>query len=242
MLDDKCCGTCKYHYHKNIGDGWECVNDRSEYFADWTEYSDSCDEWEERKQMKYKVGDKVRVREDLNINEKYGFLYAIDEMIKEKIVTIAYVYDGYYGIKEDVFMWTDEMFEGSVEDELTAEEAIRIFGEICCETRCTDECPIYKAKKGMSCRKFRKDKPEEVLEILKQRKKEHEKKEIKTEIVDLIKVMKEVCDDETCIYAYEIDTNEENVDEKMNELVKQYYEENGGKIYAKFERLCRVKS
>lgn len=242
MLDDKCCGTCKYHYHKNIGDGWECVNDRSEYFADWTEYSDSCDEWEERKQMKYKVGDKVRVREDLNINEKYGFLYAIDGMIKEKIVTIAYVYDGYYGIKEDVFMWTDEMFEGSVEDELTAEEAIRIFGEICCETRCTDECPIYKAKKGMSCRKFRKDKPEEVLEILKQRKKEHEKKEIKTEIVDLIKVMKEVCDDETCIYAYEIDTNEENVDEKMNELVKQYYEENGGKIYAKFERLCRVKS
>ena len=242
MLDDKYCGTCKYHYHKNIGDGWECVNDRSEYFADWTEYSDSCDEWEERKQMKYKVGDKVRVREDLNINEKYGFLYAIDEMIKEKIVTIAYVYDGYYGIKEDVFMWTDEMFEGSVEDELTAEEAIRIFGEICCETRCTDECPIYKAKKGMSCRKFRKDKPEEVLEILKQRKKEHEKKEIKTEIVDLIKVMKEVCDDETCIYAYEIDTNEENVDEKMNELVKQYYEENGGKIYAKFERLCRVKS
>lgn len=242
MIDEKCCGTCKYHYHKNIGDGWECVNDRSEYFADWTEYSDSCDEWEGRKQMKYKVGDKVRVREDLSIDEKYGFLYAIDEMIKKKIVTIAYVYDGYYGIKEDVFMWTDEMFEGLVEDELTAEEAIRIFGEICCETRCTDECPIYKAKKGMSCRKFRKDKPEEVLEILKQRKKEHEKKEIKTEIVDLIKVMKEVCDDETCIYAYEIDTNEENVDEKMNELVKQYYEENGGKIYAKFERLCRVKS
>lgn len=54
--------------------------------------------------------------------------------------------------------------------------------------------------------------------------------------------MKEVYDDETCIYAYEIDTNEENVDEKMNELVKQYCEENGGKIYAKFERLCRVKS
>lgn len=242
MLDDKCCGTCKYHHHEDIDDGWVCVNDRSEYFADWTEYSDSCDEWEGRKQMKYKVGDKVRVREDLNIDEKYGLLYAIDEMIKKKTVTIAYVYDGYYGIKEDVFMWADEMFEGLAEDELTAEEAIRIFGEICCETRCTDECPIYKAKKGMSCRKFRKDKPEEVLEILKQRKKEHEKKEIKTEIVDLIKVMKEVCDDETCIYAYEIDTNEENVDEKMNELVKQYYEENGGKIYAKFERLCRVKS
>lgn len=59
--------------------------------------------------MKYKVGDKVRVREDLSIDEGYGFLYATDEMIKKKTVTIAYVYDGYYGIKEDVFMWTDEL-------------------------------------------------------------------------------------------------------------------------------------
>lgn len=242
MIDEKYCGTCKYHYHKNIGDGWECVNDRSEYFADWTEYSDSCDEWEGREQMKYKVGDKVRVREDLNIDEKYGLLCAIDEMIKKKTVTIAYVYDGYYGIKEDVFMWTDEMFEGLVDDELTAEEAIKIFGKICCETRCTDECPIYKAKKGMSCRKFRKDKPEEVLEILKQQKKNHEKKEIKTEIVDLIKIMKEVCDDETCIYAYEIDVNKEDINDKMKELVKEYSGEQDSKIYAKYERICRVKS
>ena len=44
------------------------------------------------------------------------------------------------------------------------------------------------------------------------------------------------------IYAYEIDANREKIDEKMEELVKQYYEENGGKIYAKFERICRAKS
>lgn len=192
--------------------------------------------------MKYKVGDKVRVREDLSIDEKCGFLYATDEMIKKKTVTIAYVYDGYYGIKEDIFMWTDEMFEGLVEDELTAEEAIKIFGKICYETRCTDECPIYKAKKGMSCRKFRKDKPEEILEILKQQKKNYEKKEVETEIVGLIKIVKEVCDDETCIYAYEIDVNKEDINDKMKELVKEYSNEQNGKIYAKYERICRVKS
>ena len=190
--------------------------------------------------MKYKVGDKVRVRKDLNIDKRYGFLYVTDEMIKEKTVTIAYVYDGYYGIKEDVFMWTDEMFEGLVEDELTAEEAIKIQAEMC--RMLCENCPIRKEKGTYDCITFRVKHPDEVLKILKQQKKEYEKKKIKTEIVDLIKVMKEVCDDETCIYDYEIDTNEENVDEKMNELVKQYYEENGGKIYAKFERLCRVKS
>lgn len=48
MLDDKCCGTCKYHHYDDIDDGWVCVNDRSEYFADWIGYSDSCDEWEGR--------------------------------------------------------------------------------------------------------------------------------------------------------------------------------------------------
>lgn len=194
--------------------------------------------------MKYKAGDKVRVRKDLKERMSYGCERFTDAMKKQmgKIVTISNVIDDiYYYIQEDIYNWTDEMFE-PVEEELTAEEAIKIFGKICCETRCTDECPIYKAKKGMSCRKFRKDKPEEVLEIIKQQKKNYEKKEIKTEIVDLIKVMKEVCDDETCIYAYEVDVNKENINDKMRELVKEYSDEQNGKIYAKYERICRVKS
>lgn len=193
--------------------------------------------------MKYKVGDKVRVREDLNINEKYGFLYAIDEMIKKKIVTIAYVYDGYYGIKEDVFMWTDEMFEGLVEDELTAEEAIKILGDMCARDCKGCELRILAKESGyLFCTDYKRDHPDKVIEVLKQLKKGNEKKEVETEIVDLIRIMKEEGDSETCIYAYEIDINKENVDEKMDELVKQYYEENGGKIYAKYERICRVKS
>lgn len=51
--------------------------------------------------MKYKVGDKVRVRRDLETTVMYGVLCAIDEMLKEKIVTIKSVHDGYYKVAED---------------------------------------------------------------------------------------------------------------------------------------------
>jgi hypothetical protein len=32
-MDDKkkCCGTCRWHKHEDIDDGWVCVNDQSEY-------------------------------------------------------------------------------------------------------------------------------------------------------------------------------------------------------------------
>ena len=43
----QCCGTCKYHQFENVNDGYVCVNSDSEYCADWTEYSDCCEEWEE---------------------------------------------------------------------------------------------------------------------------------------------------------------------------------------------------
>lgn len=199
------------------------------------------------KDMKYKVGDRVRVRSGLKNNKMYGDQVFVKNMeqYKGKEVTILKHDNGYYKIKEDeeYWSWTDEMFEGLVEDKLTAEEAIRLKSKMCENTLCS-ECKFCKRNNGedIFCSEFSQKHPEQVIEVLKQWKKDHEKKEIETEIVDLIKVMKEVYDDETCIYAYEIDTNEEDVDEKMNELVKQYYEKNGGIIYAKFERICRVKS
>ena len=64
--------------------------------------------------MKYKIGDKVRVREDLEVNKVYGEEVFVSQMtpLKGKEVTISYTYsDGYYRIKEDSkgLRWTDEM-------------------------------------------------------------------------------------------------------------------------------------
>ena len=135
-------------------------------------------------------------------------------------------------------------FESKCEllDELTAEEAIKIQAEMCRSMSSCSVCPIYKEKGDYRCDSFRMANSENVVEIIKQWKADHKKKPIETEIVYLIRVMKEEGDYETCIYAYEIDANREKIDEKMDELVKQYYKENGGKIYANCERLCRAKS
>ena len=47
--EKECCGTCKWHQHENITDGWVCVNGDSEYCTDFTDYEHSCPDWEGRK-------------------------------------------------------------------------------------------------------------------------------------------------------------------------------------------------
>ena len=72
---------------------------------------------------RYKPGDKVVVRCDLNIRKRYGNIAVADEMIKMggRTLTIINVYrprneieagyEGYYNVKETSWCWTDEMFE-----------------------------------------------------------------------------------------------------------------------------------
>lgn len=38
-MDDKCCGTCKYHKYENISQGWICHNADSEQLANRMDYS-----------------------------------------------------------------------------------------------------------------------------------------------------------------------------------------------------------
>ena len=81
----------------------------------------------EKRIMKYRVGDKVRVREDLPINKGYGESYVNDLMAVffGKTVTIHEVCEDInrYKIKEDYggWYWIDEMFE-PLESENPADE------------------------------------------------------------------------------------------------------------------------
>ena len=65
--------------------------------------------------MKYKVGDKVKIREDLIIGEGYGEHRVVSDMTEfiGDIVTITNVFPSGYGIKEDngEWYWSEDMFE-----------------------------------------------------------------------------------------------------------------------------------
>lgn len=194
--------------------------------------------------MKYKVGDKVRVRSDLKNDVSYGSQCTVEEMMdyKGNVVTISEVGQTCYQIEgdEEGWSWTDEMFEGLVDDELTAEEATRILGEICCEHKCYNGCPIGKARGKMSCHFFRRDKPKEVIEILKQFKKDHEKKPIEMESVGIVRVIEDTGDIKKCVYEEEL-TERENPMDAKERVLKEYCRKHDGKFFTVFESICRVK-
>lgn len=77
--------------------------------------------------MKYKVGDKVKIREDLIVDNEYGSDSFAEEMkqYKGKTATITDTYMSKYEIDIDDgdWCWTDEMLEDCVNSALDEEKA-----------------------------------------------------------------------------------------------------------------------
>ena len=75
--------------------------------------------------MKYKVGDKVRVRKDLVPGNYYGGVYYVDAMdgLKNKEVIITKVGDVAYQLNNFTCWWSEEMLE-LVDDEKILEYAL----------------------------------------------------------------------------------------------------------------------
>lgn len=190
--------------------------------------------------MRYKVGDKVRVRSDLNVNLDCSPT-VVEEMLCKAgdIVTISAVNDNDYRIDGFRYYWTDEMFEGLVEGELTAEEAIKVLADMC--ARGCKNCELGKLVKESRysfCSAYRREHPDKVVEILKQWKKEHEKKEIEVELAYVVRVIEDTGKVKRCVYEEDVTEVKE---EAMKMVLKEYCKEHDGKFFTVYEEICRVK-
>lgn len=198
--------------------------------------------------MKYKVGDKVRIREDLVIGGNYGGSVAVDDMedMGGSVVTIERVGNLGYYIEEDPdgYCWTDEMFEGLVEEELTAEEAIKLSVELCSNTIC-DQCPVLKLRRKYGndgCFNAKREHVEEYLEILKQWKADREKKEVETEFACIVRVIEDLGDSKRCVYEEDVTgVKDETFKMTMKRILEEYCKDHEGKFSTVYEEICRVK-
>lgn len=194
--------------------------------------------------MKYKVGDKVRVISILKAGEKYGDKKFTKYMEKYRgeVVTISKVYCDRYFIKEDYegWCWTDEMFEPV--EEMSAEEAIKIQAEMCRGIMCKD-CAIDRLRRDSrcGCDEFRSKNPDKVLEILKQWKKDHEKKEVEVEFVDVIRIIEDTGDIKRCVHEERIDVEFVKISAEIKRVLKDWCKDHDGEFFAVLESRCVVK-
>lgn len=190
--------------------------------------------------MKYKVGDKVRVRSDLKVGKIYGNQIFVKEMKKYRgrDATILEEHSNFYNIEEDKdenWDWAEEMFEPVVE--MSVEELLKIIGNICEVHNECKKCPLLEVRGEEYCMIGIGKNADKTLKIAKQWKADHEKKPIETENIWYAVIM-----DEKRNVVYEEKTNETIITSDMKEeVLKKYCSEHDGKYYAISERRCVVK-
>lgn len=192
--------------------------------------------------MRYKVGDKVKVRSDIKENTRYGGQIFVRDMAVHcgKNVEISKVHDDAYCIKESdrEWFWTAEMFE-PVEEELTAEEAIKVLADMCArECKNCELGKLVKESRYSFCSAYRREHPDKVVEIIKQWKKDHEKKEIEIELACVVRVIEDTGKVKRCVYEEDVTEVKE---EAMKRVLKEYCKEHEGKFFTVYEEICRGK-
>lgn len=193
--------------------------------------------------MKYKVGDKIKIIE--------GTIGCLGARGKIGIVTNKKSNNGLGNGREgfnvecsDGEIWRIG-FESEcelLEEELTAEEAIKIQAEICRSIMCKD-CAIDRLRcdSRCGCDEFRSKNPDKVLEIIKQWKKDHEKKEVEVEFVDVIRIIEDTGDIKRCVHEERIDVVFSEINAEIKRVLKDWCKDHDGEFFAVLESRCVVK-
>lgn len=121
--------------------------------------------------MRYKAGDRVRVRKDLVVGNVYGGISFNEEMsmFSGKIVEISKVYTCYYRIRNGALIacvWTDSMLEPITD--LTAAEVLVFADEMCSTADRCYNCPVskLKAKYNSPCDKVKREHTDEFIDTV----------------------------------------------------------------------------
>lgn len=187
--------------------------------------------------MRYKVGDRLRVRKDLAVGDIYGdgiFTWRMYTLLG-KIVKISEVYISFYRIDDpdyELCSWTDDMFEPITK--LTATEVVMFAQEMCdSATRCTG-CPVQEIQSKHSCdlcqEVKRKYADEYVEAVTKWVIGDTGKKEISIEQCSYLVIMDT---DRNIVYEEQL-----KVGDDYRAVFKRYCEEHDGTYYAIIE--CRL--
>lgn len=190
--------------------------------------------------MRYKAGDRVRVRKDLVVGNVYGEVLFDKKKCSwlGKIVEISEAYTGYYRARNCIsFVWTDDMLEPITD--LTTSEVVA-FGQAMCDSEewCSNNCPVMKIRSKYShcsCKEVKLEHTDEYIEAV-----------TKWVVGDAGK-KKEI---ETGCYPYAIIKDrdghivyEERIrhSDSFSKVLKRYCEEHEGTYYAVRELRAIVK-
>lgn len=189
--------------------------------------------------MKYKIGDKVRVIKATSgcMGAEGSIGVVTDKKNTDGLLDYS---DGFNIELKNGKIWRIgfESVCEPVEEELTAEEATKILSEICCENELCGGCPISEAKGKMTCQSFRRDKTEEVLEILKRWKKDHEKKEVEVESKLYCRI---IDGGDGLTVRSEALQDGINLNDEIKEILAKYCSEHVGDYFALCEKRWMVK-
>lgn len=190
--------------------------------------------------MRYKAGDRVRVRKDLIMGAAYNDSYFTRQMyaLLGKIVRISEVCTDFYRIDDRYYercSWTDDMFEPITK--LTAAEVV-VFGQEMCDSRpLCDGCPVQELRSSHSCglcRDIKRKYADEYVEaVTKWVAGDAGKKEISIEQCSHIVIMDT---DRNIVHEEQI-----KVGDDYGAVFKRYCEEHDGTYYAIIERRIGVK-
>lgn len=133
-------------------------------------------------------------------------------------------------------------FSDLILPELTAEEAIKLIGELC-KGSC-QKCPLYGVEQYEICENLCYENPEKAVELLAKWKSDHEKKEQEIETVDICRIIEIQPDGrKRCVHEEDLASgaNDAEIKIMIEEELKRYCMEHDGEFIAVHEIVSRVK-